>query len=165
MLFSLNTFLNVILVRGPLLTAQCPVADPGLVLWRIPATLDAHRKPRSRNDASEIVINPAPRSKPAESDGKISLDDSPQDPELRRRAGGDDEVPLVVDHKVRPLKNFAMASSIDGLFMMLSLTNISYLAVSVVVVVPVFGFFYGHQGGIFPAPKMCPGTMKPCRNR
>ena len=59
MLLSLNTFWNVILVSRP---SSLPSAPPPIPVWSsdgLPAMLDAHRKPKSRNAASEIVINRA----------------------------------------------------------------------------------------------------------
>ena len=61
--------------------------------------------------------------------------------------------------KSEPLKNFAIASSIEGLCAMLSLTNISYFAVSVMVVGPFAGFTtrFLKQGSIFDLI----GSVKP----
>ena len=65
--------------------------------------------------------------------------------------------------KFEPLKNIAIASSIDGFFVMLSLTNISYLAVSVTVAVPAFAFFT--VTSVVSSGPNCAGIMKPLRNR
>ena len=150
-------FLEHILECDPcqqaLLTAQCPVADPGLVLWRI--ARNAGRPPETKVEKRRLGDRDEPRLDQHLLNRTVKLlDDSLQNIELRRRAGGDDEVPLVVDHKVR-----ALEKPRDGI---LDRRPLRDAIVDKHLVLgrlsdggcPRFRVFHGHQGGIF-RPKLC----------